>query len=357
MADHLKGFLIYSDTDHDAVSKISDFLRKLGWDSSLEAINRFHSVNSEPSGVFVFCLSGNSDNHTIGEHVRRLQNKGNPVIIPLRLHECHVPMVFDNLVICDWFLPKERHRLLKAIGVSLSKEFFVDIPLRPIDMKPLRLIRIPAGSFMMGSWTEETKIKKEIMHKVTISHDFYMGEYPVTNGQWASIMDAEGLPNHYNSDAPVTKVNWKDCMRFCKKIGEFCIGEVRLPSEAEWEYACKAGSCTRYFWGDDPSGITDYARIEKTVPQNVASRKPNRFGLYDMIGNVWEWCMDYYLDYRTHDQTDPIYTDRIPKNKNRVIRGGSIHSTRDAFRSAARGTFLTSGRREDIGFRMVMGLE
>jgi len=184
------------------------------------------------------------------------------------------------------------------------------------DNTRLVLIRIPKGSFIMGSqepagsqWSTcdwDPSCDKPA-HKVTINYDFYIGKYEVTQEQWKTIMDT--IPNEkFNQcvSCPVSNVSWKDCHIFFKKLAQSVQSDslvFRLPSEAEWEYACRAGSTTRYYFGDtgcmptagDSCLLNDYAwwganNIGKVHP--VGLRKPNKFGLYDMLGNVYEWCED-----------------------------------------------------------------
>jgi formylglycine-generating enzyme required for sulfatase activity len=203
----------------------------------------------------------------------------------------------------------------------------------------LDLVLIQPGSFTMGDDGGESD---EIpAHKVTITKPFYLGKYEVTQEQWEAVMGAN--PSYSKGPKkPVENVSWNDCQEFVKKLNERLAGTsaaVRLPTEAEWEYACRAGTTTKYSFGDNESDLGDYAWYDgnsnnKTHP--VGEKKPNARGLYDMHGNVWEWCRDWYDDkgyerYQRGDLTPPS------SGASRVLRGGSwVNDDPDDFRCACR---------------------
>ncbi len=160
----------------------------------------------------------------------------------------------------------------------------------------LEMVAIPRGKFMMGS--SEYDWEKPI-HEVTVS-PFYMGKYPVTQEQWQAIAQLEKIeidldpnPSHFKGDKkPVDSVSWDMGVEFCKRLSRLTGKNYRLPSEAEWEYACRAGTTTKYYFGDslDPSMANYGQNLGGT--SLVGRFPPNSFGLYDMHGNVWEWCLD-----------------------------------------------------------------
>ncbi len=191
----------------------------------------------------------------------------------------------------------------------------------------LELVLIPAGEFLMGSPDSDKDAlpSEKPQHRVRITKPFYLGKYLVTQDQWQTVMDSN--PSEFKGPKnPVEQVSWDECRTFLGKLNAKSAaggGKFQLPSEAQWEYACRAGSKTRYCFGDDESKLGDYAWYEansgnKTDP--VGEKKPNAWGLYDMHGNVWEWCEDWYADYKESAVDDPT---GAATGSLRVIRGGS----------------------------------
>jgi formylglycine-generating enzyme required for sulfatase activity len=178
------------------------------------------------------------------------------------------------------------------------------------------MVLIPAGRFMMGDRGDKLQ--------VTLTKPFYMGKYEVTQEQWKSVM-GENPSETKGAKLPVTKVSWNDCQEFIKKLNASTKGGYRLPYEAEWEYACRAGTSTAYSFGDE---ITPKdANYDGDSIKAVGSYRPNDFGVYDMHGNVWEWCEDWYGSLQDGEVTDP----KGPATGyNRVVRGGSFVNTKRA---------------------------
>ncbi len=230
-----------------------------------------------------------------------------------------------------------------------------------------QMVDIPAGRFLMGS--EEHKSEQPI-HEVYISA-FQIGKYPVTQEQYQAIMGNN--PSHFqdNPNNPVENVSWDDAQAFCQKLKEMTGKDFRLPTEAEWEYACRAeipptplnkgGSSTRYCFGDDEKQLGDYAWFaqnsdSKTHP--VGEKKPNAWGLYDMHGNVWEWCADpWHNSYAEKPENIKNNSNTIWSNSNesrRVLRGGSWLNLSRYCRSAVRLRRFAVNRSYNIGFRLVL---
>ncbi len=225
----------------------------------------------------------------------------------------------------------------------------------------MAFVRIPAGEFDMGS--NESDAEKPI-HRVRLSAPFMLGKYPVTNAEYERFLTAsesKSLPAYWNSkefnqpQQPVVGLSWDDAQAFCKWAG------CRLPTEAEWEYACRAGTTTTFHFGNSLSskqanfdgnypygGAEKGPYLEKTSP--VGSYAPNAFGLYDMHGNVWEWCQDWYGPYPKGPVTDP----KGPRGgEYRVLRGGSWTYYATRLRSACRVSSTPDLRNVSIGFRCV----
>ena len=229
----------------------------------------------------------------------------------------------------------------------------------------LEMVKIPAGSFLMG--TEEAEVirlckeyetdrfKNEMpQHRVNLQ-EFYLGKYPVTQEQYQAIMGNNPSKFKDNPKNPVENVNWNDAQEFCQKLNDKTKKNYRLPTEAEWEYVCRAGTQTRYYFGDDEKLLGEYAWYKensglKTHP--VGQKKPNNWGLYDMSGNVWEWCEDGW-----HENYENAPTDGTAWNENhsvtniRVLRGGSWDAYPRNCRSASR--YFLDYRSFAYGFRVV----
>ena len=214
----------------------------------------------------------------------------------------------------------------------------------------LEMVLIPAGKFMMGSPASEVGRKdNETQHEVTLTKPFYMGKYEVTQEQWQAVMGNNPSTRTKGAKLPVTDVSWNDCQDFIKKLNVRMNGFYRLPTEAEWEYACRAGTTTAYSFGDSLTKAD--GNIDGDSSKVVGSYKPNAFGLYDMHGNVWEWCEDWYGDYPEGAVIDPK---GIATGGTRVMRGGAFYIFGvSKARSSLRLNHSPTLRSNYVGFRLV----
>jgi len=220
------------------------------------------------------------------------------------------------------------------------------------------LVPIPAGEFQMGSPDSEAgRVENEIQHVVKIAKPFYLGQHEVTQGQFERVMGK--TPSHFKGKQnPVETVRWNEAVEFCRKLSELpeekAAGYVyRLPTEAEWEYSCRAGTQTMYSFGDSESELGDYAWYIKNsgvTTHPVGSKKPNAWGLYDMHGNVREWCQDWHGDYPSGSVTDPT---GAASGSYRVHRGGSWGLNSGLCRSALRIWDAPDDRYHYLGFRVL----
>jgi formylglycine-generating enzyme required for sulfatase activity len=223
----------------------------------------------------------------------------------------------------------------------------------------MKLVLIPAGKFLMGSpQTDRSRSDDEHQHEVEITEAFYLGQYPVTKGQFAAFVKATGHPNPGAGETdqhPVVEVDWKDAVAFCDWLSEKERKEYRLPTEAEWEYSCRAGTTTAYSFGDHPKKLKAYAWYNKNAggaAHKVGAKKPNPWGLYDMQGNVCEWCEDWYDE--DYYQKSPGQNPQGPSaGTSRVVRGGSFFYFEWDCRAAARTDIAPSCRARVFGFRVV----
>jgi len=215
------------------------------------------------------------------------------------------------------------------------------------DVK-LEMVLIPAGKFMMGSpESEKERSDNEKQHEVTLTKSYYMGKYEVTQEQWESVM-GKNPSDTKGAKLPVTNVSWEDCQEFIEKLNTSTKGNYRLPMEAEWEYACRAGTATAYSVGDSLTKAD--ANIDGDSTKAVGSYKPNAFGLYDMHGNVWEWCEDWGAGYPAGAVTDP--KGAATGDQRRVLRGGSFVSNVSRARSSFRNPNSPTVRYDYNGFRL-----
>ena len=214
------------------------------------------------------------------------------------------------------------------------------------------LVPIPAGQFQMGSpESEADRHHGETQHLVQITKPFYLSAYEVTQQQYEQVMDDNPSYNE-GANKPVEQVSWNDAVAFCDKLSDQEGVKYRLPTEAEWEYACRVGTTTAYSFGDDPSQLGKYAWYDansNSTTHTVGGKIPNGWGLYDMHGNVWEWCQDWYAGYRNGDVSDPTGPASGP---GRVVRGGSFTYQPKTGRSANRFNYLPDFRNSRFGFRL-----
>jgi serine/threonine protein kinase len=222
----------------------------------------------------------------------------------------------------------------------------------------LRFVSIPAGDFRMGESSPAGSLFEEPAHVVRLTRAFDLSATEVTQAQWQAVMGDK--PSQFSGDPtrPVERVSWYDCQQFVKRLNELELGTFRMPTEAEWEYAYRAGTRTRCYWGDEVEpGADDHAwhgGNAGCVSHPVATRQSNTWGLFDMAGNVAEWCVDRYGPYPPRPVTDP----RGPLNgRARVVRGGSFLPAKSDLRAAARDKADPDVRVAFIGFRVVREVE
>ena len=224
----------------------------------------------------------------------------------------------------------------------------------------MEMIYCPPGEFMMGSQESEAgREGNETQHRVILTKGFWLGKYPVTQRQWKSVMGS--TPSRFRGDdLPVETVSWNDCQEFVRKVNVVLECGARLPTEAEWEYACRAGATTTYSWGNALNGDTANCNgnypcgtnmkgpyLNKTTP--VGRYAPNSWGFCDMHGNVYDWCSDWYGGYPSGDVTDPAGP---ASGMKRVLRGGCWLSLARDCRSAHRAGRKPGDRYDRYGFRL-----
>jgi len=204
------------------------------------------------------------------------------------------------------------------------------------------MVIIPSGKFMMRDQANKLQ--------VTFTKPYYMGKYEITQEKWEALM-GNNPSDTKGAKLPVTDVSWTDCQEFIKSLNSKTNGGYRLPTEAEWEYACRAGTSTAYSYGD--SLTKSDANINGDSLKAAGSYKPNAFGLYDMHGNVWEWCNDWHGALHDGEATHP----KGPSTgERRVLRGGSFNSNVSIAHSSFRNYLTPSHRYVNNGFRLARTL-
>lgn len=230
----------------------------------------------------------------------------------------------------------------------------ITIPVK--DGISIEMVKVEGGTFMMGatpemknSWTEERPI-----HQVTLTNDYYIGKYEVTQSLWCALMDNN--PSYFKGDnLPVEQVSWDDCQKFINELNDITGRKFRLPTEAEWEYAARGGKKSRGYQYSGSNKISDvawYSSNSEHKTQPVGLKLANELGLYDMSGNVDEWCFDRFGFYSALSQTNPLGAD---DGICRVYRGGSWEQTAGFCRSSDRSNYGTSKNRiYNLGFRLAL---
>ncbi|MFW6414655.1 MAG: formylglycine-generating enzyme family protein [Verrucomicrobiota bacterium] len=243
----------------------------------------------------------------------------------------------------------------RAQSAQLAVSHKENLPIEVVNSIGIRFRLIPSGTFNMGSpEDEDNRWEGEKQHRRTIEQPFYISQFEVTQEQWKEIMDDN--PSRFKGEKlPVEEVTWNDCQRFLQELSrreQVPEGTYRLPTEAEWEYACRAGTESAYYFGSDPERLKDYAVYKGSSfssPQEVGTKKPNAYGLYNMHGNVWEWCKS---KFRPYPETKKYKS--LPDW--RVIRGGNWYVDAGSCRSANRARLGPSSHGNMLGFRVVLDI-
>ena len=215
------------------------------------------------------------------------------------------------------------------------------------------MVKVEAGTFMMGATPEMEKpdSDEKPLHQVTLTNDYYMGKYEVTQALWQAVMGSN--PSYFKGDnLPVEQVSWKDCQKFISKLNKMTGRKFRLPTEAEWEYAARGGKKSRSYQYSGSSNISDVAWYDGnsgSKPHPVGTKQANELGIYDMSGNVYEWCSDWYGSYSSSSQTNPTGAD---SGSCRVFRGGCWINFARRCRLSYRDHNTPDERFYDLGLRL-----
>ena len=399
-------FISYAREDRQKVATLAKELEDRGWsvwwDWTIPVGKTWRQVISEAleaAGCVVVAWSNTSINSN-WVHEEAEEGRARNILTPVLIEDVRPPLGFRQMQaanLVDWQGEPghpEFKKLLHAIGLILGspkrkEKAEPGVPPKALPKKPpgspstnqpasesvltnsigMNFVLIPTGSFTMGSRTtpkeivdrfggeEEWYKLEKPQHSVKIVRPFYLQATPVTQGQWQQVM--EDNPSNFKAcgeECPVENVSWNDAQQFLNKLNQVeKIKDYRLPSEAEWEYASRAGSDSEFFFGDDHKRLGEFAWYSensesKTHP--VGGRKPNSWGLYDMHGNVWEWVEDDWHDsYKRAPDDGRAWIDK-PRGSVRVIRGGGWRSVARGCRSARRVKHGQDSRVNVVGFRL-----
>jgi len=406
MTEQFDVFLCHNSEDKPQVIEIAEQLKLCGlkpwldkwelrpghsWQDVLE--ENIEQINA--AAVFVGKNGlGPWQRREINAFLRKFVNRECPVIpilLPDAPKEPKLPTFLEEIMWVDFRTsdPEPMSQLIWGItGEKIDQRTNIKAQINPVaptvitEILPkgilLEMVKIPAGSFLMG--TEEAEVirlckeyetdlfKCEMpQHRVNLQ-EFYLGKYPVTQEQYQAIMGTN--PSYFkdNPKNPVENVSWNDAQAFCQKLNDKTKKNYRLPSEAEWEYACRAGTTTSFYFGETIS--TDQANYdgnytfgkgkkgvyrEKTTP--VGSFPANKFGLYDLHGNVWEWCEDiWHENYENVPKDGSSWNDNHSQSPLRLLRGGSWGNNPKVCRSANRDGGNADDCYDYVGFRLAVSI-
>ena len=405
-------FISYSKEDRGKAKDIAEALKQQGysvwWDRSIPPGKTFATVIEDAldAAKCVIVLWSKTSVSSKWVNIEASEGDRGGILIPVLIDDAKIPLAFRRIQAADLrdWEGKLSHfgfdNLLKAVAGILGRpvqpgqktnevraiepekvNISIEEPekiAKMVNSIGMKFTLIPAGEFYMGS---EESDDEEPVHKVKINNPFYLGTYPVTQAEWKAVM-GDNPSGFMGDDLPVEQVSWVDAQGFIKKLNEKeGTDKYRLPSEAEWEYACRAGTTTRYSFGDDESKLGDYgwyaensgSRLPKKgdflgydkddwsknrwngKTHSFGQKEPNSWGLYDMHGNVWEWMQDEW-----HDSYDGAPADgsawESGDGADRVFRCGSWNASAGGCRSVLRIHFGLRDRGNFLGFRILREL-
>ena len=245
--------------------------------------------------------------------------------------------------------------LVAAAAVAAQPQPTLEFEVRSV---PFKMILVEHGTFTMGGTSEQDEpwADEQPVHQVTLTRDYYIAETEVTEALWTAVTG--GVPCYYPSGGnyPVEGVSWDACQDFIKKLNMLTGKKFRMPTEAEWEFAARGGNKSQgyiYSGSNNPDEVAWHRHDSNRAKHPVATKRPNELGIYDMSGNVWEWCMDGYGKYAGEPQADPV----APSSSSRVQRGGAWYHNAWNGRVSARFNNSQDNRNGSMGLRLVLVIE
>ena len=369
-------FLSYASSDRERVLPLVEVFESMGWkvwwDTSIPHGKRYdfyieEQLENSKTVVVVW-----SEKSVKSKWVRAEATDGDDrgILIPLQIDQTRIPLAFRMIQTANligWQKGQKNSELDKLLNqvkrfLPLTKGNATPLPVEapkptPTIITPPKpklilphheMIKVQGGTFMMGS--ENGRNNEKPIHQVTLS-DFYIAKYPVTQALWKAIMGNN--PSHFKGDKlPVEQVSWDDCQEFIKKLNEKTEEKYRLSTEAEWEFAARGGSQSKgceYSGGNDLKEVGWFKDNSDRKTHPVGQKRANELGIYEMSGNVWEWCADWFGDYSVKVKNNPRGSEQ---GKFRVLRGGSWNGNNGLCRVSSRGYIDPYIRDYVIGFRV-----
>ena len=263
-----------------------------------------------------------------------------------------LPMRAKFCPICGRPLQRTAEQVMSENHLNTSEPSKQTFNVNGVEFK---MIKVEGGTFSMGATSEQTNYNNDEkpVHSVTLS-DYYIGETEVTQELWRAVMGSNPSWFKGNNQRPVESVSWDDCQKFIKKLNRWTGKEFRLPTEAEWEYAARGGKYSRgykYSCSNNSDEVAWYGSNSGSKTHSVKTKKANELGLYDMSGNVWEWCNDWWGCYQSNSQTNPTGPS---EGGSRVIRGGGWGGSDGYVRVSDRRDGTPDYRDDDFGLRLAL---
>ena len=364
-------FISYKRQDRPWAEALAQALEATGrsvwWDDRLAAGEQYDEVletQLEQTRCVIVLWSAASIE---SRWVRTEANEGlrRNILVPVKIEDVEPPLAFRLIhtgSLIGWDrtaahplladLVQDVNRMLGQPAAARAPAPNIVTPTSPVltDEHGMQFVRIEPGVFTMGSADGDHHERPE--HPVSITRPFYIGIHPVTQAQYEAVIGTNPSTFKKGGDYPVEKVSWKDAQRFIDYLNA-SDGAYRLPTEAEWEYACRAGSRLPYSFGFKVTDLPDHAWFADNAgggTHPVGQKAPNAWGLYDMHGNVWEWVADWHAAYTEAAAKDPTGPE---KGSHKVVRGGSWNDRAKDLRSFSRYNYSQTVRFHVVGFRLV----
>lgn len=272
-------------------------------------------------------------------------------------YELLAARIIDKSAAYDAKYDLDGNQLIDAVDANLLLNMMKHTLVYDVNGVKFEMVEVEGGTFMMGATEEQgedvTRFELPV-HQVTVS-SYKIGQTLVTQALWEAVLGQEANESYVKGDElPIVMVTWDDCQTFIKKLNKMTGATFRMPTEAEWEFAARGGNKSkgyRYAGSNNVDEVAWHANNSDIMLHPVATKNPNELGLYDMSGNAWEWCNDWFDGYKTVDQIDPQGPSESPYST-KALRGGSVGDDETICRISNRKSYYPASRNSTIGFRL-----